>query len=657
MTQRLTAEGLRAINRVHTDDRLRELLSNVATHQPAHEAQVPPVGELHINIFNEEKPELSYRTSYTMAVSPEERAAQANKDFADIAQKLPDHGDSHMHPWSYVQKGLDLKEMVARMDQINCRYSVIMPIPTSIISLMGDRERAEWTLLRATGPLHHCGPSYYVPKEYNRPGLELSPEFAVKVQTLISLNVDTEVDDYTADSFNILAKAEQDKLDPMVTGLHLGSSFSDISLFKKMLRNPGVFTGAGELTLNKELVEVLYADKSGQASLHERAITVGEETMKPDTHIGPAKQLMAALGVAGMPACIHCDIGHYRDDPNDPPKNLEVFSNFLADEKVRHTTIVWAHAGGLGRFVKQSNRHMDELENMLAKHPNLVLDISWNEVAKQLTGDGLDPEAAAQRINGWVAFLNRHSERIMFGSDALAPQSNEAWTSTLRTYSGLLEKLTDEARNNILLKTYQRIYVGARKNVRKFENLVLPNIKDKLTDPTVDAIDMAALRVFRDQLYADSEPLPSTASNRSITSEDVERSEDRLKERALVAKIVRDLDKAQAIIRRREVEIGELKTRLSRYEEMAEAGPSRGLRQEDAEASAPAATVAEPVPLPQQAATLRPLPAQTAQLAQQALQAQQTMGLVRPAAAQPPVGGLSIRDRIRELEARGLNRA
>ncbi|EGF31869.1 amidohydrolase 2 [Oxalobacteraceae bacterium IMCC9480] len=637
-------------------------MSNVAIHQHAHEAQVPPVGEFHMNIFNEDRPELSYRTSYTMAVSPEERAEQANKDFAEIAQKLPAHSDAHMHPWSYVQKGLDLKEMVARMDQINCKYSVIMPIPTSIISLMGDSERAEWTLLRSSGPLHHCGPSYYVPKEFNKPGLELSPEFAVKVQTLISLNVDTEVDDYTADSFIVLTKAEQDRLDPMVTGLHLGSSFADMSLFKKMLRNPGVFTGAGELTLNKELVEVLYADKSGQASLHERAIIVGEETMKPDTHIGPAKQLMAALGVAGMPACIHCDIGHYLDAPNDPPKNLAVFSDFLADEKVRHTTIVWAHAGGLGRFVKQSNRHMDELENMLAKHPNLVLDISWNEVAKQLTGDGLDPEAATQRLNGWIAFLNKHSERIMFGSDALAPQSNEVWTNTLRTYSGLLEKLTDEARNNILLKTYERIYVGARRNVRKFENLVLPNIKDKLTDPTVDAMDMAALRIFRDQLYADSEPLASTASNRTITSEDYDRCDDRLKGRAMVAKVVKDLEKANAIIQRKNDEIGALKTRLALFEGLEVAGPSGRPQPEVPEApEAPAPVIAQAAvagtpPQPQRTKTPRPLPAQEPQLARQALQAQQTMGLVRPAAPQPSVGGLSIQDRIRELQNRGLNR-
>ncbi|MDY7575330.1 amidohydrolase family protein [Actimicrobium sp. CCI2.3] len=552
--------SIKARNLVQTNDDLQRLVANVARHAP-HGSEPPKIGKHHSNILDEAYPEASFSTVYTMEVSPEERALAANMDMAHVQSKLPPHNDSHMHPWSYIQKGINLEEMLLRMDMIHCKHSVLMPIPTSIISMQGDRVTKIWPPGDKDTFRHHCGPSYYIPDAHNRPDLEMTPEILTELESAISLHVDSEVDDFTADQFKLLEPKEQDKLDPMITGLHLGSMFADVALFKKLLRHPGVFTGAGELTLNKEIVENLYAGGvAAQASLHPVA-----GPGRDDTNILPTKQLMAALGVVGMPACIHCDVGDWRDPPSAIPKNMEAFDNFLSDPRVIDTTIIWAHAGGLGRFVKQPDNHLKALGEMLDTHPNLALDISWNEVAKQLTGEGFDDKAAEKRTEEWAAFLEKHSERVMFGSDTLAPINNAIWTRTLITYAGLLAKLSDEARLNILEKSYEKYYIDARTNVRRFENVVLPCIADKLTDPTVLHLDINAIKAIRDRLYEELDP-SDLSSERSITSEEMELSLNRVKMRAKFTGTLEKLIKSREQIGIQEIEIVRLREENSKLQ-------------------------------------------------------------------------------------------
>ena len=552
--------SIKARNLVQNNEELQKLVANVARHSP-HQSEPPQIGKHHSNLLDDTYPEASFSTVYTMEVSPEERALAADRDMAHIRSKLPPHNDSHMHPWSYIQKGINLDEMLLRMDMIHCKHSVLMPIPTSIISMQGDRVTKVWPPGDKDTMRHHCGPTYYIPDDHNRPDLELSPELLIELSSAISLHVDSEVDDFTADQFKLLDRQAQDKLDPMIAGLHLGSMFSDVTLFKKLLRHPGVFTGAGELTLNKEVVENLYAGgASAQASLHPIAGPRGD-----DTNILPTKQLMAALGVIGMPACIHCDVADWRDPPGTTPKNLKAFSNFLADEKVIDTIVIWAHAGGLGRFVKQPENHLQALGEMLDTHPNLALDISWNEVAKQLTGEGFDAAAAEKRVEEWTGFLEKHSGRIMFGSDTLAPINNAIWTSTLVTYAGLLSKLSEEARLNILEKSYEKYYISARSHVRRFENVVLPCIADKLTDPTVLNLDINAIRAIRDRLYEELDP-SDLSSERSITSEEMELSMNRVKMRAKFSSALDKLIKSREEIGIQEIEIVRLREENSKLQ-------------------------------------------------------------------------------------------
>lgn len=433
-----------------------------------------------------------YEIRFCDMQTPSQKAAFSNNLVAFDKSRLLPHNDAHMHPWDYRQKGVDLKTLILRMQAIGCQHSVVMPIPTSLISLQPDEN-----YILAPG-YHHCGEPYYVPEKYKNE-MTLTPEMMKEAKTLVELGIDSQVDDWTAHEFRGLSKEEQDMIDPMITGLPLASTYADIDLFKKLERNPGVFTGGGEITFYKEMVQELYAGK-GQADLDGRA--------------GPSAQLIAAFGVAGMPVTIHCDVDTAYQDKvvKGKPANLDAFEKFLSDAKTQNTKIIWAHAGGLGRFVLEPDGHMKNLQAMLDKHPNLVLDISWSQVAKQLSGKnmqtGLDksPTEKAATVQRWADFINKNSDRMMFGSDTLAPKSDAQWAETLCMYNekdGLFSKLTKTALENVTTKSYENHIKSARPHVRAFEKHILPEIKHLLTHPDVSGLDMNALAKFRDEKYAE----------------------------------------------------------------------------------------------------------------------------------------------------------
>lgn len=92
--------------------------------------------------------------------------------------------------------------------------------------------------------------------------------------------------------------------------------------------------------------------------------------MEPLTH------LMQVAGIVGMPVVLHCDIDNLHDQVHDfneargkgkgketearEPANLDGLRKMFTDPRVQDTKIVWAHGGGLGRFVQEGAGHLDK---------------------------------------------------------------------------------------------------------------------------------------------------------------------------------------------------------------------------------------------------------------------------------------------------------
>ena len=424
----------------------------------------------------------------------------------DVKARLPDAmadklttghwmSDSHFHPTNYTQQGMVPREMLKMMDEAGIHRSVMSPIPTDVMPC-GDH-----------GDHNHIpAESYYVPAQFaNIKPQELTAEVEQTIKGSAHLMLNQQVDADTALFVNIsgLNDAERDRLDPMVTGLHLGSPLSPQALLFKLATHPGMFTGVGEVTIHKELVQSQY-EGARQANLTD--------------NVQSFKNLVATAGVVGMPVVLHCDVDstvNQRANGFGQPEHLDNLKQLFASPETRDTTIIWAHCGGVGRFVQKPVDHANNLRSILSnpemKHINI--DISWSRVARQIVlktdADGKEvPDH--ESVRAWAQLINDHPDRFLFGSDALNPQEKATWEETGVLYKPLLEKLTPEARIAVKTGNYERLLVDARPKVRAFEQHVLtPEFVEQRLRASGSTrvnegphINPGALRAARDEAYA-----------------------------------------------------------------------------------------------------------------------------------------------------------
>jgi predicted TIM-barrel fold metal-dependent hydrolase len=137
----------------------------------------------------------------------------------------------------------------------------------------------------------------------------------------------------------------------------------------------------------------------------------------------------------------------------------------MKDLIMRHpkTTIIWAHAG-MGRVVAPL-KDMTLLLGQLLADPafnNLYFDISWDEVAKYI----LTNETT---ISNSANLINKYPDRFLFGTDNVAPTSQEKHLEVYRMYEPLWKLLTPDTREKILKKNYEMLFDKARNDVRSWE--------------------------------------------------------------------------------------------------------------------------------------------------------------------------------------------
>jgi hypothetical protein len=317
----------------------------------------------------------------------------------------------------------------------------------------------------------------------------LNDEQRLVAQSYTEQYVNPGVDFIIAAQFGKLSKAQQHRLDPMITGLHLGDMHSSTYLLQKLCHFPGVFTGVGEITVHKEIVETQFAGK------HQAHLANNREALL---------KLLETCGKIGMPVVLHCDVDLQPPLRTEQPAHLENIKRLFLDPLVKNTTIIWAHAGGLGRFVKAPLGHTAVLDSMLSdpEYQHVCLDISWGVVARGLCSD---VDCRGQ----WVALMRKHPSRFLFGSDALAPGSASEWNMTHKIYESFLHDLGEECSHQVRLGNYERLFIAARAKVRKFEQNQLPLIAKQLHEgpmaisPPVAANDpMATIPVSQAQAAA-----------------------------------------------------------------------------------------------------------------------------------------------------------
>lgn len=113
----------------------------------------------------------------------------------------------------------------------------------------------------------------------------------------------------------------------------------------------------------------------------------------------------------------------------------------------RRTRIVWAHCGVSRRV--SPNDHHEHVQNLLGEFENLHVDLSWDPIDDLLFRDGQPREE-------WVDLVERHSERVVLGSDLVC--SFDKLAEKLDRFDPFLSKLSDSAQQDVRSQTARRLY-------------------------------------------------------------------------------------------------------------------------------------------------------------------------------------------------------
>jgi predicted TIM-barrel fold metal-dependent hydrolase len=119
-----------------------------------------------------------------------------------------------------------------------------------------------------------------------------------------------------------------------------------------------------------------------------------------------------------------------------------------------------ASAEGARRVPNQVEIAEYILDNPKLSH--VYFDISWDEVAKYAIRD-------EESIERTVAFLEKHSNRVLFGTDNVAPKTREAHLRVFHLWEPVFSKLSPEASRRIRLENYERLFDAAAERVRAWE--------------------------------------------------------------------------------------------------------------------------------------------------------------------------------------------
>lgn len=317
--------------------------------------------------------------------------------------------DSHFHLTNYIQEG------------ITARYYVdsIMGTQVGRSTLFGIPLQQQWSH-RVTGV---NAPTYYLESD--------APLYYYSF-----------TDAYIAMQYRSLTPEQQKRLDPMITGFNPTDMYAADHIRRVLLTFPGVFSGIGEFSIHKEFVS---SKVSGDvASLQDPALD----------------RILEFCAEAGLVVILHNDIDNPFPKPGAPN-----YLDTMKDLVRRHpnTMIIWAHVG-VGRIVHPIDHHADAIESMLADPTlkNLYFDISWDETAKYIVGS----DSALTRT---VRVLERFPDRILFGTDNVAPATQEKHLKVYGMYEPLWQALKPETSRAVRLGNYERLFDAARAKVRAWE--------------------------------------------------------------------------------------------------------------------------------------------------------------------------------------------
>ena len=339
-------------------------------------------------------------------------AAAVTRGATSAAPPAPLFNDSHFHLTNYVQKGPEAGQFLRMVGPRVGR-----------IAMFGIPLQQEWSHdVSGRAP-----PTYYL-------------------QSDAPLYYYSFTDAHIALAYRSLSKAEQARIDPMITGFNPADMYAADHIRRVLEDFPDVFSGIGEFSIHKEFVSGKIA--GGTPSLLNPALD----------------RILDFAAEVGLVVLLHNDIDVPFAKADEGPSYLAELEALF--KRHPRTTTIWAHLG-VGRVVRPVEQQAALVSRMLddPQLAHLNVDISWNEVAKYLYREADTPKTIARIAD----VINRHSDRFLFGTDEVAPTTAKQYYSLYEQYAPLWAALTPEAREKVLKGNYVRLFDAARVRVRAWE--------------------------------------------------------------------------------------------------------------------------------------------------------------------------------------------
>lgn len=317
--------------------------------------------------------------------------------------------DSHFHLTNYIQEGTDIRDFLKTMGDKAGR-----------VALFGIPLQQQWSH-RVDGDR---APTYYL-------------------NTDAPLYYYSFTDAWIAMSYKSLSKEDQARFDPMITGFNPSDMYA-VDHIKRVLKAfPGVFTGVGEFSIHKEFVSAKISAEV--ASLNDPALD----------------RVLDFAAEAGLVVILHCDVDVPFPKPNADPAYAKEIKALL--KRHPNATVIWAHIG-VGRIVRPVRDQAAIVEDIIKDQDlkNVYFDISWDEVAKYIVATQESTQHVAETVN-------RYPDRFIFGTDEVAPASQEKYLKVYKQYEPLWKLLSPEASAKVRKGNYVRIFDEARRRVRSWE--------------------------------------------------------------------------------------------------------------------------------------------------------------------------------------------
>ena len=325
--------------------------------------------------------------------------------------------DVHFHVRNYIQEGITLEQTYEILSKKGVQRAAVFGIPL----------QQRWDMET------EISPSYYLHDDQH-------------------LYYYSAIDAIIASEYQLLPQSKKNVFDPMIVGFNPTDGRAIDHIRNMLLKFPNTFTGIGEFSIKKEVVSSKVAGVAANIE---------------DPALG---KILNFAGEVGLIVILHCDIDAMISHNKIEPTYLKSLKKLF--KRHRDTKIIWAHTG-LGRYVKARPQHTQLLSDILSRHPNLFVDISWDVVINQFfEGSHFLPQ--------WKKFLENHSKKILFGSDVVAPTLSQ-YDQTLNLYKKVWRELPQNVVKDITYGNYTRLFDEAKKRVRLWEKKALSHSDIKTT--------------------------------------------------------------------------------------------------------------------------------------------------------------------------------